>query len=104
MIQKDSLEWKLLMRKLRLSKMKSNRDYLCVRCWLVYTYEQIKVHREQQKSHKESIITSKHFANEEKFISVCKSFEKMRNIDGTEYYESPYTDKFKTKVTEPKID
>ena len=99
MILKDSLEWNLLLRKLKLSKMKSNRDYLCLRCWQVYTYEQIKVHRQDFFSHKESIITSKHFANEEKFMQVCKNFGKLKVIDGEEYYESPYSDKFKTKIT-----
>lgn len=74
MIQKDSIEWKLLLRKLRLSKMKSNRDYLCLRCWCVFTYEQIKIHREEFPNHIESIVTSKHFANEEKFIQICTTF------------------------------
>ena len=95
MIQKDSVEYKLLMKKLKLSKMKSNRDYLCLRCWKVFTYEQVKVHRQEKSSHIESIITSKHFASEEKFLSVSKSFNKMKVVDGNEYYESPYCDKFK---------
>ena len=74
MIQKGSIEWKLLLKKLKLSKMKSNRDYLCLSCWCVFTYEQIKIHKGEKPSHEDSILTSKHFACEEKFIQVCEKY------------------------------
>ena len=72
LVKRNTIEWKLLIRKLSFSKLKSNRDYLCLKCWLVFTYEQVKNHRDTQTSHSESIITSKHFTSEEKFTSICK--------------------------------
>jgi hypothetical protein len=70
------------MRKLSLSKVKSNRDNLCIRCWIILTYEQTKLHREEKPDHSDSIVTSKHFSSEDKFIGLCKAMNKFTVIDG----------------------
>ena len=80
-----------------MGRLKSNRDYMCLKCWTVFTYEQVKLHKEQIPSHGETIITSKMFASEEKFLSLAKSMGKIRVLDGEEYIESPYSQLSKNK-------
>ena len=90
MIKRGSLEWNLLLRNFKASTTKSNRDYLCVRCWKVFTYEQIKIHRNTLSDHNQSVVTSKHFATEEKFIQLAMAFDKYKTDEGKEFFETPY--------------
>ena len=45
-------------------------------------------------------MTSKHFASEDKFVQVCKTFDKMKIIDDEEFFETPYLDKSKQKIAQ----
>ena len=89
-VRRNSIEWRILVKKLIFSKKKSNRDYLCVKCWVVLTYDQMKSHKKNLQSHAETILTSKHFASEESFMSLARQFNKVELIDEIEHYQNPY--------------
>ena len=38
-------------------------------------------------------MTSKHFTTEQCFVSLCKTFDKVKIMDGMEYFVSPYPEK-----------
>ena len=91
------------MRKLSLSKGKSNRDNLCIRCWIILTYEQTKIHKEEKPEHSDSVVTSKHFSTEEKFIGICKAMNRCHVLNEQEYFPNPFNQShFKNKS--PKSD
>ena len=90
MIKYNSSEWRVLLRKLKKSMEKSNRDYLCVKCWSVICYRSMKNHYKFLPTHNQSTLSSKHFTSESKFIILSKDFGKERIIDGESYYESPF--------------
>ena len=71
MIEQNSIEWKMLIRKLVLSNEKSNRDSMCIKCWKILTYDQMNLHRQTHKDHASSIITSKYFNSESKFLALA---------------------------------
>jgi hypothetical protein len=76
MIEKDSEDWKILVRNLNWSKQKSNRDVLCLKCWKIMKYEESVKHKMVQPEHVKSILTSKEYASEAKFIAVAKAMNK----------------------------
>ena len=92
MIQKDSEEWAQFLRSLNWSKQKSNRDVLCLKCWKIMKYEECVKHKILQPDHIKSILTSKEYAQEAKFMAVAKAMGKVRYEEGgeREYYENPY--------------
>ena len=53
MIKQYSHEWKNLLKQLKRSKNKSNRDVLCVKCWEVLTYERNIKHKLKYPDHSE---------------------------------------------------
>lgn len=95
MILKDSEEWSQLLRNLNWSKQKSNRDVLCLKCWKIMKYEECVKHKMLQPDHIKSILTSKEYAQEGKFIAVARALGKVRFEDNgiKEYYENPYKTK-----------
>lgn len=77
MIPKDSEEWHDFVRDLLWSKQKSNRDVLCLKCWKIMKYEECVKHKTLQPDHIKSILTSKEYASEAKFISIAKAMNKI---------------------------
>ena len=51
----------------------------------------------EQPDHKDSILTSKYFANEDKFKKVCQEFGKVDIRDGQKYYSNPLEKSFKQR-------
>jgi hypothetical protein len=76
LIRKDSEEWQALLNNLHYSKSKSNRDVLCLKCWKIMKYEECVKHKLIAPDHINSILTSKEFSNEAKFIAVAKAMNK----------------------------
>lgn len=77
MIAKNSQEWQAFLQNLQWSKQKSNRDVLCLKCWKVMKYEECVKHKMLQSDHIRSILTSKEYASESKFIAVAKAMGKI---------------------------
>jgi len=92
-VQKDTDEWKTFMRHLQWSKQKSNRDVLCLKCWKIMKYEECVKHKVTAPDHTKSVLTSKEFASETKFIAVARAMNKVVFEDGKEIYENPYKSK-----------
>ena len=91
MILKDSEEWEAFLKNLSYSKSKSNRDVLCLKCWKIMKYEECVKHKLVQTDHVKSILTSKEFASEDKFMAVAKAMGKVRvSPEGLEIYANPY--------------
>jgi hypothetical protein len=76
MIQRDSVEWKILMKKIALSKANNHRDAICMKCWVIMTYMQAKIHKVEVPEHSYSLVTSKNFSSESKYIALCKAAKK----------------------------
>ena len=95
MIKRDSIEWQILLRKLEKSKLKSSRDSLCLKCWCVFGYEQKLIHSSEYPLHHLSIVTSKMFAGEQKFIGLAKLVGKFKKDEEGEYFHNPYLNKRK---------
>eukprot|EP00349_Pseudokeronopsis_sp_Brazil_P009615 CAMPEP_0202969356 /NCGR_PEP_ID=MMETSP1396-20130829/15043_1 /ASSEMBLY_ACC=CAM_ASM_000872 /TAXON_ID= /ORGANISM="Pseudokeronopsis sp., Strain Brazil" /LENGTH=127 /DNA_ID=CAMNT_0049696781 /DNA_START=47 /DNA_END=430 /DNA_ORIENTATION=+ len=93
MIKKGSEDWALLLERLKCSRLKSNRDVLCVKCWQILTYQQYVYHRIFIKEHSGSILTSRDFASEAKFMEVSRLHGKVEEADGEELYKNPYLKK-----------
>lgn len=89
-IEKDTDAWKVFVRNLSWSKQKSNRDVLCLKCWKILKYEECVKHRSLAPDHLKSILTSKEFASETKFVAVARAMGKISISDGKELYENPY--------------
>ena len=89
-IEKDTDAWKVFVRNLSWSKQKSNRDVLCLKCWKILKYEECVKHRSLAPDHLKSILTSKEFASETKFVAVARAMGKINISDGKEVYENPY--------------
>ena len=94
-IEKDTDEWKIFLRNLSWSKQKSNRDVLCLKCWKIMKYEECVKHKSSHPDHLKSILTSKEFASETKFVAVARALGKVNFSDGKEIYETPYKSKDK---------
>jgi|LauGreDrversion4_2_1035121.scaffolds.fasta_scaffold466291_2 hypothetical protein len=89
-IEKDTEAWKVFVRNLSWSKQKSNRDVFCLKCWKILKYEECVKHRAQAPDHLKSILTSKEFASESKFVAVARAMGKISFLEGKEMYENPY--------------
>lgn len=89
-IQKDTDEWKNFMRNLTWSKQKSNRDVMCIKCWKIMKYEECVKHKTTEPDHAKSILTSKEFASETKFVAVARAMNKIEYANGKELYVNPY--------------
>ena len=90
MIKLNSPEGRNLFALLKKSTKKSNRDYLCVRCWTVYSYVRVQTHRRWFPEHAASIVSSRHFATRKKIVAISKEFGKYQECEGEVYVESPY--------------
>jgi cell fate regulator YaaT (PSP1 superfamily) len=90
MIKRGTTEWIIFLQNLELSKSKSNRDVLCLQCWEVLKYERCQKHKKFFPDHTQSILTSKEFAKEVKFIAVARAMGKVKQTGDCEYYENPY--------------
>lgn len=77
MIQKDTEEWGQFLHNLNWSKQKSNRDVLCLKCWKIMKYEECVKHKMLAPDHIKSILTSKEYASEGKFIAVARAMGKV---------------------------
>lgn len=98
LLEKDSEEWGSFLNKLERSKMKSNRDVLCLQCWRILKYEECVRHKILQGDHTPSILTSKDFASEFKFVAIAQGLGKVQIVEGREMFENPYrSDKKKGK-------
>jgi hypothetical protein len=56
-------------------------------------YEECVKHKVRMPDHVKSILTSKEFANETKFITVARALGKVIYEDGKEFYENPFKSK-----------
>ena len=94
-LRPNSKEWKVFIKRLELTTKKSNRDSLCVECWRVYPQESRARHQKLQPNHVPSILTSKYFASEEKFINLAQNLEKFRVRNNEVEYQSPFKTKWR---------
>ena len=62
------IEWKWLLKRFEINRSKKHRDSLCIKCWKMYSANYIKKHKNEKEEHAESILTSKYFCKQEKFI------------------------------------
>lgn len=90
MIEKDSNEWCEFIAKLIKSKQKSNKDVFCVKCWRIFRYEENLRHKEDLPDHAKSVLTSKYYATEKRFISLARALRKFQKLEEKEYFENPY--------------
>lgn len=77
-ISPNTIEWNILIHKLKKCTEKSNRDYLCVYCWVVIPFCGLKIHIRNFPDHESTILTSKHFAKEHKFVALARSLHKVK--------------------------
>ena len=61
-------------------------------CWKVLKYEKHLKHKATMPEHTGSILTSKEYAHEIKFISVARALGKTKIVNDKEYFEDPYAD------------
>lgn len=52
-------------------------------------------HKTNSPDHLKSILTSKEFASETKFVAVARAMNKIHKEDGKEYYDNPFKSKDK---------
>lgn len=93
MIERDSNEWCEFIAKLIKSKQKSNKDVFCVKCWRIFRYEENLRHKEELPEHSRSVLTSKYYATEKRFISLARALRKFQKLEEKEYFENPYASK-----------
>ncbi len=53
-------------------------------------YEECLKHKNTAPDHQKSILTSKEFASETKFLAVARAMNKITFQDGKEFYDNPY--------------
>ncbi len=63
-----SPEWEELTTNLALSHKKSNRDVLCTACWKIYRYMKNRTHLEKIPNHRQHVLITNMFTDEEKFL------------------------------------
>jgi len=56
-------------------------------------YEECVRHKTSSPDHLKSILTSKEFASETKFVAVARAMNKIQFSEGKELYENPYKSK-----------
>ena len=79
-------DWKVFLKRLFLSTKKSNRDVLCLKCWRILSQDSRSNHMKNLPSHTQSIVTSKFFATEAKFVETARNWEKYQIVDGVTQY------------------
>lgn len=58
-------------------------------------YEECVKHKNNSPDHLKSILTSKEFASEIKFVAVARAMNKIHKEDGKELYDNPFKSKDK---------
>lgn len=58
-------------------------------------YEECVKHKTNLPEHLKSILTSKEFASETKFVAIARAMNKIQYEDGKELYENPFKSKDK---------
>ena len=71
MIKRNSPEWTAFINKLNLIKTKSNREVLCIKCWLMLNCKQKIKHLKAYPEHKQFLLTSTQYASEHKIIDLA---------------------------------
>jgi len=84
-----SADWEVLQNRLHRCKDKSNRDVLCTICWEMMSYERSIKHKEQFESHACHVVTSKDYANIQRFLFLAKSCGKHDSTSGEQVILSP---------------
>jgi hypothetical protein len=77
MIQFYSNEWREYLQKLEAIKLKSNREVLCLDCWMMLNCKQKIKHLEQFPDHERHVITSTKFASENQILKLALSSDKL---------------------------
>ena len=90
MIKKNSEEWNEFIRNIESIKLKSNRQVLCVRCWVLLNYEQKIKHLKHSPDHEPFILTSSKFASAWQISSLALSCKKVVVLPDGEYVVSPF--------------
>ena len=80
MMERDSEQWFEFIAKLIKSKQKSNKDVFCVKCWRIFRYEENLKHKEDLPEHSKSVLTSKYYATEKRFISLARALKKVQKL------------------------
>ena len=63
---------------------------MCLACWRILKYEECVKHRAQVPEHNKTILTSKEFASEAKFLQVAKAMDKIEYRGEEEWVANPY--------------
>ena len=90
MIKKNSEEWEEFIRNIESIKLKSNRQVLCVRCWVLLNYEQKIKHLKTIPDHEPFILTSSKFASAWQISSLALACKKVHVLPDGEYIVSPF--------------
>jgi len=91
-ILKGSAEWDSFISEIMSIKSKSNRQVLCVKCWLLLNYEQKIKHIKSIPDHSQFILTSSKFASSWQISSLALACNKIEYKDDGEYVKSPFQD------------
>ena len=65
----------------------------CVKCWRIFRYEENLKHKDDLPDHSKSVLTSKYYATEKRFISLARALKKVQKLEEKEFYENPYSTK-----------
>ena len=90
MIKRESKEWDAFIQQIEFIKSKSNRQVLCIKCWLILNYEQKIKHVKENPGHEASILTSAKFASSQQILSLAQGCQKMVYKTDGEYLISPF--------------
>ena len=89
-IKKDSNEWNDFIQEITSIKSKSNRQVLCVKCWVLLNYEQKIKHIKYMPDHEKYILTSSKFASAWQISSLALACNKIVYKQDGEYMKSPF--------------
>jgi len=89
-IKKDSTEWNDFIKEIASIKSKSNRQVLCVKCWVLLNYEQKIKHIKYMQDHEKYILTSSKFASAWQISSLALACNKIVYKSDGEYIRSPF--------------
>lgn len=101
-IKYKSENWSKMLEDLQYSKLKSNKDVICVSCWKVLNYEEARHHKVVEPEHTNAILTSKFYTSESVFIDLAKEHRKIFKSKGEILIVNPYQHK-KAKRTEKEL-
>jgi len=91
-ILKGSPEWDAFIEEIISIKNKSNRQVLCVKCWMLLNYEQKIKHIKCLPEHEKFILTSSKFASAWQISSLALACNKIQYKPDGEYIKSPFTE------------